>query len=178
MGKDISNCFSRNTSIHMMGIDVLAADTIPPAGTVYTDTDTIKEVQKALKAKGFDPGTIDGKFGPNTSNAIKAMQKALGSSVQPGVIDYGVLMALSVAAPAPPSGNSTPKAPSTMSVSNVPLKDNAPNTKPAISNIDNGFMATWEALPTWQKAIAGVSAGLAVLGIGIGVAKALTPRAS
>jgi len=39
---------------------------------------TMKDVQTALKNAGFDPGTIDGKGGKQTREAIKAFQKANG----------------------------------------------------------------------------------------------------
>ena len=70
-----------------------------PAAVSYTDYDTVLAVQKALKARGYDPGKLDGLFGKNTSAAIKKMQKDLGVG-QSGVCDYGVLMALKVPAPA------------------------------------------------------------------------------
>jgi peptidoglycan hydrolase-like protein with peptidoglycan-binding domain len=39
---------------------------------------TTKDIQTALKNAGFDPGTIDGKMGPMTRQAIKEFQKAKG----------------------------------------------------------------------------------------------------
>jgi len=84
---------------YTIGCAVLGGDvTIPKAGITYTDEPTVRAVQNALKAKGFDPGTIDGVFGPKTSAAISAMQSAAGMG-QTGVIDYGVLAALGVEAP-------------------------------------------------------------------------------
>jgi len=38
-------------------------------------------IQKALKAKGFDPGTMDGKMGPGTAAALKAFQSSRGLPV-------------------------------------------------------------------------------------------------
>ena len=35
----------------------------------------VKSVQKALQAKGMDPGPIDGVMGPKTTAALKAFQK-------------------------------------------------------------------------------------------------------
>ena len=35
-------------------------------------------IQKALLAKGFDPGSMDGKMGPATAKALKAFQKSRG----------------------------------------------------------------------------------------------------
>jgi peptidoglycan hydrolase-like protein with peptidoglycan-binding domain len=36
---------------------------------------TMKQIQIALKNAGFDPGTIDGRMGKQTKDAIKAFQK-------------------------------------------------------------------------------------------------------
>ena len=38
-------------------------------------------IQKALKDKGFDPGTMDGKMGPGTAAALKAFQSSRGLPV-------------------------------------------------------------------------------------------------
>ena len=43
-------------------------------------TDVI-ELQTRLKAVGYDPGEIDGEFGPNTESAVKALQTAAGITV-------------------------------------------------------------------------------------------------
>lgn len=40
--------------------------------------DRIKKVQRALEQAGFDPGPIDGEFGPRTDQALRAFQKAQG----------------------------------------------------------------------------------------------------
>lgn len=39
---------------------------------------TAKEIQTALKNAGFDPGSLDGKIGPRTRQAIKDFQKSKG----------------------------------------------------------------------------------------------------
>jgi uncharacterized protein (TIGR02594 family) len=45
----------------------------------------VKRIQEALKAKGFNPGTIDGVWGRNTINALRQYQKKQGLQVD-GVI--------------------------------------------------------------------------------------------
>lgn len=39
------------------------------------------ELQTRLKAVGYDPGEIDGEFGPNTEDAVEALQTAAGIAV-------------------------------------------------------------------------------------------------
>lgn len=52
----------------------------PPSGLVLRLTDPpmhgalIEKLQKALKARGIDPGDIDGVFGPHTQAAVRAFQ--------------------------------------------------------------------------------------------------------
>ena len=46
---------------------------------------TVRQLQTALKNAGYDPGTIDGKMGKQTREAIKAFQKANGLSAD-GVV--------------------------------------------------------------------------------------------
>jgi hypothetical protein len=53
-----------------------------PRATVYRLTrplmtgPTVKALQRALKAAGFDPGRIDGEFGPMTAAAVRSYQAA------------------------------------------------------------------------------------------------------
>ena len=41
----------------------------------------VRELQQALKGLGYDPGAVDGHFGPRTESAVKAFQKAQGLTV-------------------------------------------------------------------------------------------------
>jgi len=41
----------------------------------------IEELQKSLEDAGFDPGPIDGIFGPKTAAAVKAFQESEGLQV-------------------------------------------------------------------------------------------------
>lgn len=40
----------------------------------YINLDDLEGVQDALAKLGFDPGTVDGKNGPNTQKAVRAFQ--------------------------------------------------------------------------------------------------------
>lgn len=73
-------------------------DNVVPSVQNYTDKATVRAVQAALKAKGFDPGAVDGVYGPNTAAAVKKMQSAIGADPS-GKIDSGVLATLQVSAP-------------------------------------------------------------------------------
>ncbi|MCA3438544.1 MAG: lytic murein transglycosylase [Rhodobacter sp.] len=51
------------------------------------------ELQQRLAAAGFDPGTADGKIGPNTIAAVRAFQRSIGA-VPDGYASLGVLQKL------------------------------------------------------------------------------------
>ena len=50
----------------------------------------VSDMQKMLKAAGFNPGPLDGKFGPRTEAALKAHQAATGAKVD-GTLELGEL---------------------------------------------------------------------------------------
>lgn len=64
-------------------------------------TEEIKKVQEALKAKGQDPGPIDGVMGPKTRAALKAFQKA-SALKETGELDAQTAEKLGVEKPKPP----------------------------------------------------------------------------
>jgi len=64
-------------------------------------------VQTALKDKGFDPGPVDGRMGPQTRSALRAYQKKEGLPTT-GNADAKTLTALKVAG-ASDAGAATPR---------------------------------------------------------------------
>jgi peptidoglycan hydrolase-like protein with peptidoglycan-binding domain len=76
----------------------------------------VRDVQQALKDKGYDPGAIDGIQGPQTTAALKAYQKAEGLEAT-GKFDTQTMSKLNMAEGATPGSSSTtsgtPATPST-----------------------------------------------------------------
>ena len=62
----------------------------------YTDMDTLTILQHALKDAGFDPGTIDGKMGSDTRNAIRKYREQNGLS-EGAAVDDELLFSLGIA---------------------------------------------------------------------------------
>ena len=58
----------------------------------------VEDLQRRLKAVGYNPGEIDGEYGPNTALAVKALQKDAGILVDGefGPDSYAALLALEV----------------------------------------------------------------------------------
>ena len=52
--------------------------------------DSVEKLQQALKIKKYYTGVVDGKFGPNTEDAVKRYQKAMGLP-QTGKADYATI---------------------------------------------------------------------------------------
>jgi len=66
---------------------------------ILCDTNTtpgkVREIQGALKSAGFNPGSVDGQFGPSTVGAVSAYQKSKGLSGN-GVLTAKTVKALGV----------------------------------------------------------------------------------
>jgi His-Xaa-Ser repeat protein HxsA len=66
----------------------------------------ISQVQQALKAKGYDPGTTDGVMGAQTQEALTKFQQANGLPVT-GTIDAQTAKALGVSTSGSASGSAS-----------------------------------------------------------------------
>jgi peptidoglycan hydrolase-like protein with peptidoglycan-binding domain len=75
----------------------------PEMGKMMTGRKDNSEVQEALKAKGNDPGPIDGRMGPKTRAALKAFQEANGLKGT-GQLDNQTAEKLGIAKMATPMG--------------------------------------------------------------------------
>lgn len=77
----------------------------PFRGTLSTGATGAKvlELQRRLRAAGFDPGPLDGQFGPKTTAAVKAFQRRQGLPVT-GVVNSATAMALGLRG-APPAAS-------------------------------------------------------------------------
>lgn len=153
-------------SDYLMGCDVLGAD-IPSAGTTYTDHDTVLAVQTALKSRGFDPGPLDGIYGPKTAAAIKHIPGATG------VIDYGVLAALGVSAPVLDPYPSSPKAAKSLPSDGRP---GAGWSQPQPQQMGPAVTPEGAPWPMWKKGLVGGLAALAAVGVVGGIAASRISR--
>jgi hypothetical protein len=56
---------------------------------------TVRRAQAALNDRGYDVGVVDGRFGPNTQNAVRRFQAKSGLT-ESGALDSSTLSALGV----------------------------------------------------------------------------------
>jgi len=81
-----SSSFASATKISQLG----AAPKATQKGSTGKD---VEKLQQALKIKGHYTGVVDGKYGNNTANAVKAFQKSVGLS-QTGKADNATILKL------------------------------------------------------------------------------------
>jgi peptidoglycan hydrolase-like protein with peptidoglycan-binding domain len=72
------------------------------SSTQSHDPQSVRDVQQALKQKGFDVGAVDGRMGPETQSALREFQRSQGLP-QSGNLDQQTLSALGVSAQGPSS---------------------------------------------------------------------------
>jgi peptidoglycan hydrolase-like protein with peptidoglycan-binding domain len=110
----------------------------------------------------WDPGAIDGKFGPHTSAAVKAYQSAHGLTVDgecgnqtAASLDSAMGYAPSTPAPAP-SPSATPSAPSAMPAGPPGLVGPYPGSGAWQTNTQ--YIARYQSALTWLSATSGIAA--------------------
>lgn len=96
-------------------------------GMMHSQSD-ITSVQEKLNERGYDVGTIDGKMGKKTSQAIKKFQKDEGLSVT-GTLDQSTYAALNAEATDATGGEQAPDTRSAPSDQTMP-SDQAPQSDP------------------------------------------------
>ena len=67
----------------------------PPATYNTYDPALVRSVQMALRDKGYNPGSVDGNWGPSTQDAVRRFQQASGLP-QTGELGRSTLNALGV----------------------------------------------------------------------------------
>lgn len=72
--------------------------------------DAVRELQRLLVAAGYDPGPVDGIFGPLTDAAVRQFQRNMGLR-DDGLVGATTWVALKQAQPAPPKPEPPPESP-------------------------------------------------------------------
>lgn len=70
------NCYGRLRCLGGAAQAAVYKRALKNTGKPYMTGDDVRAVQSALERSGFSPGGIDGVYGPKTTNAVKAYQKA------------------------------------------------------------------------------------------------------
>ena len=78
-----------------VGMALVVATSLTSVWAQESDAATIRTVQRALAAKGHNPGPVDGLMGPRTRAALEGFQEAQGIRVT-GKIDDPTLQALGI----------------------------------------------------------------------------------
>ena len=73
------------------------ASSAPTTSTVSSSYDPalVRNVQQALNDKGYNAGSVDGRWGPATEDAVRKFQQASGLP-QSGELEHSTLVALGV----------------------------------------------------------------------------------
>ncbi len=109
-----SSAAAGNGGVAMTGVTTYPGAPVPVPGTVTGgDTTrgdpTVQAYQQSLADLGYDPGPIDGRYGPLTANAVRDFQSANGLTVD-GILGPRTKAAIDAAlgvAPVPTSGLTT-----------------------------------------------------------------------
>jgi len=89
----------------------------------------VRQVQTALKDRGFDPGPTDGMMGPKTMKAIRNFQSSQGMTAS-GMIDEATLVALQIQTAPATGSTSNPQTSSNIGNSQMPQQQQQNQTPP------------------------------------------------
>ncbi|MBN9461166.1 MAG: peptidoglycan-binding protein [Burkholderiales bacterium] len=88
--------------------DKSMGSTAAPKASAGQSSDTVRQAQEALEAKGHDVGTADGVMGPKTRTALLEYQKQQNIP-QTGRLDQATLAALGVSGSSTPGASGSPR---------------------------------------------------------------------
>ena len=77
-GQTTESANAENQATPAQTASTAAATTTETAAAATDETARVQQIQLALKAAGFDPGSSDGKLGPRTKTAVRDFQQANG----------------------------------------------------------------------------------------------------
>ncbi|HZV00496.1 MAG TPA: GH25 family lysozyme [Planctomycetota bacterium] len=115
------------------------------------------ELQDDLKTAGFDPGPVDGKFGPKTERAVRSFQASAGLAVD-GIVGKKTVAALEAKNPPPAPSQTT--ADTGNEADGLPmLEQEAMHSKNKLKGVD---VSKYDGQVDWAKVkAAGYSFGIA-----------------
>jgi len=74
-------------------VSTTSSDRTGKMSSMATDSSTVRNAQSALNDQGYNPGAVDGQWGPSTQSAVRRFQSEHGLS-QSGKLDSATLQAL------------------------------------------------------------------------------------
>ncbi len=77
------------------GNERVASSAQYPSPSSSYDPSLVRSVQQALNDKGYSAGSVDGRWGPSTEDAVRRFQQASGLP-QSGELEHSTLVALGV----------------------------------------------------------------------------------
>jgi uncharacterized protein (TIGR02594 family) len=138
-------------------VQVVAADTLAP-GSVGR---AVTALQSALAAKGFDPGGIDGEYGPLTSAAVSTFQRAQNLPVT-GIADPATLKTLGLSTDGGPptdvvTGDPTMQVPDILKILIDALITKQQGTTPVVPSTITPAQGQVDIMQVMQIAIAALA---------------------
>jgi lysozyme family protein len=122
--------------------------------------DRVRELQRQLNATGFDPGPIDGEFGPRTESAVIAFQKVKNLTIDGEVgPQTGRALGLTFWAPGeqlPPSMQPPEELPTDPPATSEPTETRPVNPTLDLSKLRDEYVAMWRTMAIRDNKLASV----------------------